>query len=197
VDGRALRLRACQTAQVRWERLFDDLEAQLAAADAGDRAAEIGERTRIERGRIRLSDRLRGGLGSDVTLHVTGSEPVRGRLLRVAADCVVVDAPPSQLLVAAGAVSSIEGLGTTASVTAEGPVDAALGLRSLLRGIGRDRATVRIRLRDRTEVTGRVDAVGADWFDVALHPAGEAPRRPAATVARTLPLEAVAVVRLD
>ena len=44
---------------MRWEALFDDLEAQFAAVELSDRAATVGDLTRAERATVHLEARLR------------------------------------------------------------------------------------------------------------------------------------------
>ena len=53
---------------MRWERLFDDLEAQLASDEAHDREAEIADRTRRERALIDLHARLLANVGARARL---------------------------------------------------------------------------------------------------------------------------------
>jgi hypothetical protein len=70
-----------------------------------------------------------------------------------------------------------------------------LGLRSVLRGIARDRSAVRIELVDGTTVDATIDRVGADFVEVAVHPAGEPRRRADVRDVEVIPFGAVAAVR--
>lgn len=183
---------------VRWDQLFADLEGELAAARDADVRAEVAERTRIERGRLRLVDRLRPAVGGDIVVAVAGAGTVRGLLIDVGSDwlLLVVSGPPGDVLVALDAVSWISGLGPVSSEPgSEGRVAARLDLRSGLRGIARDRAAVRVVLRDGSELTGTVDRVGADHVELAVH-SGDEPRRASAVRSLlTVPVVALALVR--
>ena len=180
---------------MRWERLFDDLEAQADAAAARELADEVDERSRIEQGRLPLLDRLRAASGTAVTLGCAG-ERVSGRVQRVAADAVVLDDGAGDVLVAAGALDWVLGLGRGAIPPEAGRVAAGLGMRSLLRAVARDRNPVRLRLRDGSSPSGTIDTVGQDWFELAEHPAGEPRRSAAVTQVRVVALGAVVTVRL-
>lgn len=181
---------------MRWERLFDDLEAQAAAADARDLADEVGERTRIEQGRLPLVDRLRGARGTGVVFGC-GGQRVSGTVLRVAADALVLeDAAGGQLLVPVGAIDWVSGLGRTVIPPDAGRVTAGFGLRALLREVVRDRAAVRVRLRDGGSVAGTLDAVGQDWLEIAEHPPDEPRRARSVGGVRVVPLPAVVTIRL-
>ena len=60
----------------------------------------------------------------------------------------------------------------------DGVVESRLGLRPALRGIARDRSTVRLHLVDGSpSLDATIDRVGADFVDVAALAAGEARRR--------------------
>jgi hypothetical protein len=183
---------------VRWQRLFDDLEAQAAAYAAAEFEAEVSERGRHEVGQLRLVDRLRAAVGHPLDVCCRGVGSVSGLLQRVGADWLLLQEQPDQhVAVACAAVTSIGGLGALSAVPgSEGKVAARLDLRRALRGVARDRSAVQVVVVDGSVLSGTFDRVGADFVELAEHPQRE-PRR-AGTVrgVRTVPLAAVAFVRI-
>jgi|SRR5699024_308267 len=178
-------------ASVRWDRLFDDLEAQIAARTRLELDAEIAERTRLERARITLGERLVGALGADVVLRLRGGTVVRG-CLEDSGDGWLLLAEPAdrQLLVPVPAVLGVSGLGRPRDDTRA----RRFGIGSAVRGISRDRRAVVVVDVDGGRVHGTIDAVGADAFDIAEHPL-DTPRRPEHVHGgRTIPFVAVAVI---
>jgi hypothetical protein len=172
-----------ETGRVRWERLFDDLEGQLAAAQADELAAEV-------------ADRLRAAGAGLLALGVVGAGTIEGAVAQLGPDWLLLAGPGrAELLVATDAVQWVTGLGPQALQAPDDPITGRLRLGYALRVVARDRAPVQVVLRDGTVVCGTLDRVGGDFLDVAEHPAGE-PRR-AANVrrVRTVRLDAVAVVR--
>lgn len=160
-------------AGVRWERLFGDLEAQVAARARLELDAEVAERTRIERSRVTLGERFVGGLGSAVTLRLRGGMVVRGRL----EDCgdgwlLLAEDGGRQALVPTRAVLGISGLGRPRDDTRA----RRFGMGSAVRIVSRDRRAVVVLDVDGGSVHGTIDAVGADAFDIAEHPL-DSPRR--------------------
>lgn len=182
---------------VRWQLLFDDLEAQLDAAVAAELAGEVAERSRLEAGRIRLSDRLAEAAGAAVAVSLPGSGVVRGRVLDAGIDWLLLDEGAGrEALVPLEAVLGISGIGArTAAPGAEGEVGKRLDLRWALRGLARGRVGVAVTLRDGSAVTGTLDRVGADHVDLAEHAPGEARRAGAVRAVRLVPLSAVVLVR--
>jgi hypothetical protein len=160
---------------MRWERLFEDLEAQVAAGDAATLAAEVSERTRLERARVDLVDRLLGWIGQPIAVQLGTGERLAGRLVDAGPDWLLVR-EQDLALVPLHAVSSLTGLGAAARAPGADGVRRRYGLAAVLRVVARDRSPVRLRLGDGTTVQGTVDAVGADHLDLAEHPADE-PRR--------------------
>jgi hypothetical protein len=182
---------------VRWEELFGDLEGQLAQADAAALASEVADRTRRELARIRLVDRLRASTGAELSCRVMGAGAVSGRLVDVGPDWLLLaERQARESLVPTAAVLAVAGLGSRAAEPgSEGEVAARLGLGHALRALARDRAEVSVVLIDGSALSGTVDRVGADFFDLAEHGPGE-PRRPATVRAvRSVPFAAVGVVR--
>lgn len=180
-DGRARPV--ADSASVRWEALFRDLEAQLEATEQAELADEVADRSRLEAARLRLADRLRAADGAELTLAVGAAGAVTGRIRRVGADwLLLVDGAGREALVPLEAVIGVTGL-PHAAVDPErtGAVDRRLGLGYALRAIARDRTPVRVLLRDGGVLTGTVDRVGADYAEIAVHPLDE-PRRPGAVV---------------
>jgi hypothetical protein len=182
---------------MRWQALFDDLEAQLAAEEAAELRAEVADRTRRELALLRVVDRLRPAEGATLAVTVAGAGPVHGRLLDAGNDWLLLEEHGlREALVPLAGVTGIAGLGARSEPPgAEGQVGKRLDLRWALRGLARSRTGVTLALRDGTTVTGTLDRVGADHVDVAEHAAGEARRAAAVRQVRLVPLAAVAVVR--
>ena len=182
---------------VRWDALFDDLEAQAAALEQAERAAEVDERARGEVGRLGLLDRARAAMGVALRVRVSGGLTVAGRLSRVGPEGWLLDENDGrQTVVATAHVMTVRGFGRYAAVPGTvGAVESRLGLRQVLRGLARDRSAVHLHLADGSAVTGTIDRAGADFVDVATHAPAE-PRRPRDVHdVEVLPRAAIAAVR--
>lgn len=181
---------------MRWEQLFADLGAQFAAEGDSADQAEAASRARAEVGRITLVDRLRGAVGHPVRLSCGGAGELTGRLVEVGVDwLLVVDDQQREQLVALRAVRMVSGLGRRTEVAAErGAVARAWDLRRSIRALARDRAALRCLLDDGTVLTGTVDRVGGDFFELAEHPIDEPRRRGSVRQVRAIALVAVAAL---
>jgi hypothetical protein len=162
---------------MRWQRLFDDLEAQVEQADQAVLDAEVADRTRREIARVRLADRLRASVGASIVLRISGFGPLAGVVEAVGPDWVLAtDRAGAEVLVPLRVVLSVTGLGSRAAVPgSEGAVAARLGLGYALRRIARDRSRVVVTLADGSTAHGVVDRVGADAFDLAEPEAASRP----------------------
>lgn len=182
---------------MRWDDLFRDLEAQLAAAGAAELDAEVADRSRREAALLGLVDRVRAAVGHPVVLRVLGAGPVDGVLTEVGSRWLLVaEAGGREAFVPLAAVVSFGGLRVWSEVPGSaGQVFARLGLGSALRGIARDRLPVQLWLTDASVLSGTVDRVGADFVEVSEHGPGEARRRGEVGAVRTIPFDALAMVR--
>jgi hypothetical protein len=182
---------------MRWEALFADLEGQLSAADAADLDGEVRDRARREVARLRLADRGRSAVGTDLTVGLGAAGVAVGGLRRAGPDWWLLAGPgTAEQVVSLDAVTWVAGLPAGAtdpeSVSA---VAARLGLGHVLRGVARDRASVTVVLRDGVSLTGTIDRVGADFLDLAEHAPEEARRTAAVRATRTVTFGGLAVVR--
>jgi hypothetical protein len=184
---------------MRWERLFDDVEAQLDAADRAELAGEVADRTRREVARLGLVDRLRAGIDAELQLRILGAGMLAGRLRRAGEGWLLLEpgaGPPALVLLAA--VLEVGGLPVTAAEPgSEGPVLSRLDIGYALRAIARDRSPVVVLLRDGTRLDGTLDRIGSDFADVALHPAGEPRRAADVRSVRCVPFAGLAALRPD
>jgi hypothetical protein len=156
----------------------------------------VADRSRHETAALRLVDRLRPVVGGSISLRVAGAGVLSGVLTAVGADWLLLaDHGRREDLVASSAVLSIGGLAAqSAAPLSEGQVVARLTLAYALRGLVRDRAVVAVTLIDGSTATGTLDRTGADFVELAEHPAGEARRRDAVRAVRSYSLHALAVV---
>ena len=181
---------------MRWQQLFADLEARFEAEQEAAERAETSSRARHELGSLRFVDRLGGAVGSPVVLLCRGAGQVSGTLDEVGSDWLLLDDEGRELLVATAAVRAVSGLGRrTAAAEDTGTVAGRLDLRRALRGLARDRASVQIVLDEGTAVSGTIDRVGADYLELAEHPADLHRRASAVQGVRTVLLDAVVLVR--
>lgn len=181
---------------MRWQQLFADLEARFDAEQVAAERVEASSRARHEVGRLRFVDRLGGAVGSPVVLLCRGAGQVSGTLIEVGSDWLLLDDSGREVLVATAAVRAVTGLGQR-TAAAEDPrsVAARLDLRRALRGLARDRAAVHVVLDEGASLHGTIDRVGADYVELAEHPADSHRRAGAVQGVRTVLIDAVAVVR--
>ncbi|GAA2754812.1 hypothetical protein GCM10009872_01720 [Actinopolymorpha rutila] len=183
--------------RVRWESLFADLDSQMEELEAAELASEVADRTRREVALFRLVDRLRPAFGHPVTVFTLGGGKVAGHVSGVGADWLLVAEDfRFEVLLPLDSITGITGLGNlTAAPGSEGKVAARLTLGHALRGVARDRSSVAVALRDSTTVTGTIDRVGADFFEMAEHGPSEIRRARDVRGVRTVPFGGVAFVR--
>ena len=181
---------------VRWQALFDDLEAQVAALEDAELQAEVRDRSRREAARLRVVDRLRPAVGSALVVTVLGGAVVRGALVDAGADWALLDEGGRDALVALPALLGVTGLGRESGAPgSEGQVERRLDLRWALRGLARSRAGVQVVLVDGSVLGGTLDRVGADHVELAEHPPGEPRRAASVRQVRLVPFTALALVR--
>lgn len=182
---------------MRWDELFADLEAQAESLERAERAAEVEEHARIEVAALGLLDRLRPAVGATLRLHCAGALGLSGVLRRVGPDWLLLgEGPGCEAVVALAAVYGVSGLSRLSAVPGSATtVETRLMLRHVLRGVGRDRAPVRICRVDGSSLYATVDRVGADFLEAAVHPAGETRRRGEVRDVTLIPFAALAAVR--
>jgi len=182
---------------MRWERLFADLEAVLAAEADRELDAEVADRTRRERALVGLHERLSAQPHElPVTVRIAGVGTFGARVSDVGADWVLLVRPVERrLLVAFPALRQVSGL--IGRVPETSKVAKAFGIGAALRAVSRDRAAVTVCDIDGTTVTGTIDGVGQDCLEVAEHPL-DLPRRPEhVTDVRVVPFAALAAVQRE
>jgi hypothetical protein len=181
---------------VRWDDLFADLEAQLAGVETAAWRGELADRSRAEQGGIALVDRLVTHRQRPLTVAVRDVGPVRGRLLDVGYEWLLLeDEQHRTVLVPAAACLWLAGLSRSAQVQSERSLARRLGLTSILRTLAQQRLSVSLTLAADLQVTGTIDRVHADHLDVAEHPPDVARRSGDVLGVRVVPLAAIALVR--
>lgn len=154
--------------RVRWEALFDDLAAQLAAAERAEVTDAVADLTRAEHATMTLVERLRSTAGA-VTLELHDGSRVTGQLREVAPEWSLVAEHGRQHLVPAAAVAAVTGVSRFARPDTTGTRAKGLGLGHVLRALMRDRLPVQVRTTAGVH-PGWIGRVGKDHLDVEAGP---------------------------
>lgn len=188
---------------MRWDSLFDDLEAQLERERSAEELALQLEDERLRLARLGMRERLVAIGREPIILHV-GSERHRVRIADAGRDWLAVDGegPPAWSgivpLPAIDGVTLAPPLARSSLRTTEGErpsLTERLGLAFVLRDLCRRRRYLRLETPGAV-LSGTIDRVGRDHLDLALHPP-DAPRRESALAeVRMVPLDRVRLVRL-
>ena len=179
---------------MRWTALFDDIEAQLEAAEriAGD--AEVADRVRREQGGVTIADRVRGQLGFVLTVETSGGGKFDGELTHVGSEWLVLSKAPAEVIVPLTAISLIGGLGRNVAVGTS-RVREGLGLGSALRTLARDRARVIVhRVEGSPRIEGIIDRVGKDFLEIAAVLPGELRRSASVSAVYAVPFAGIGAV---
>ncbi|MCC3267961.1 hypothetical protein MUG94_12625 [Arthrobacter gengyunqii] len=179
---------------MRWDALFADMEAQLAAARESVQESEVSERLRTDFAGMELAGRLHSQAGRllKVDLGLPGS--FEGVLTHVGRGWIVLESGGRSSVIALDHAVFIAGMDR---FSAAGAPAARLGLASALRGLSRDRAAVRVYPAGQqaaAALDGSVDRVGKDFFELTLIPRGEPRRQGNVRGVYVLPLQSVAAI---
>ncbi len=197
--------------RVHWDRLFEDLEGQLASEWESERAALDAESERLRISRLELRSRLRVlcAAAAPTTIDLPGGTRVRARLDALGSDWIAATIAQAEestttrstLIVPLHAVrgltvdhglllSSLDEHDGSAPVLRE-----RMSLGFVLRDLARRRVPVRIASVDDSDMHGTIDRAGADHLDLALHDPGEARIASAVRSFQIIPFAAVSSVQ--
>lgn len=195
-----------------WDRLFEDLEGQLASEWEAERAVLDAESERLRIARLDLRDRLRRlcSSGADVTVDLVSGRRIPVSLQTLGADWVAVTTRGSgdghgasaafllPLTVVAG-ITTDHGM-ILASLdeppSADLPLRERMTLGFVLRDLARRRVPVHISTHAGGDVHGTIDRAAADHLDLAVHDPGEARLAGAVHGFRIIPFSSLATVRI-
>ena len=181
---------------MRWDRLFDDLQAQMDADGQRELNLEVSDRTRRERAQVGLHERFIARRGHGVELRLVAGVLVTGMVADAGSDWLLVDDPGRRgSLVPFGAIVAINDLGVRAATGSSVAIAKRFGLGYALRGLSRDRSRVSLTDIAGSVTTGTIDAVGSDALDLSEHPADVARRAENIVARRVIPFTAIVVVR--
>ncbi len=193
--------------RVHWDRLFEDLEGQLAAEWEAERAVLDAESERLRIARLGLRARLRRFEhdAALVGLRLVDGERRSVRVRVVGADWIAAQPPEGggALIVPLSALTGVESTHGALLATLEDavlPTDelrVRMTLGFLMRDLARRRTPLHVALRDGERLHGTVDRAGADHLDLAVHDAGQARRADAVRAFRIVPFDAVVSARMD
>lgn len=191
---------------MRWDDLFDDLEAQWEAQARRELDAEVADRTRRERASIGLRERLSVELHQEqkqeqghrdrpggIRFGLVDGSSITGRVGDVGDGWLLVGGAAGSYLVPFSALVAVTGLSARAAVAG---LSRSFGFGYALRGLSRDRAVVSIADLSGSTCTGTIDVVGRDLLELSEHPADLARRPENVTARRLVPFAGVAAVRL-
>lgn len=195
-----------------WERLFEDLEGQLASEWEAERAVLDAESERLRIARLDLRARLRMlcETGTDATVELANGRRLPVTLRSLGADWIAVasrdpgtgGAPMgSAQLVPLHAVASLSTdhgrlLASLDEPVTEPALRERMTLGFVLRDLARRRVPLHISTRVGDDVHGTIDRAAADHLDLAVHDPGQARSAGAVQGFRIIPFSALVAVRV-
>jgi len=194
-----------------WDRLFEDLEGQLASEWEAERAALDAESERLRIARLELRTRLRTlcAAAAEVTVDLADGRRLPVTLQSLGADWVAAGSRaaagtqgvPSTLLIPQHAIAGmtldhgmiLESLDDTPPAAPALRERMTLGF--VLRDLARRRVAVHVSTLVAEDIHGTIDRAAADHLDLAVHDAGEARRASAVQGFRIIPFAWLVAVR--
>ncbi|MFC4245246.1 hypothetical protein ACFOYW_17895 [Gryllotalpicola reticulitermitis] len=193
---------------MRFDLLFDDLEAQLEAEHAATAAGELVEHERLRAARTTLRDRIAvlAMAPAAIRVRLTDDAPIELVPTSVGRDWFAAELPGAgEAIVPIAAVRGIvideAQLGASRERMPEAApragLSARLGVGVVLRDLARRRVALDVMSPgEAAPVHGTIDRVGSDHFDLAVHERGSTPRASGVHEHRIVSLAAVAFLRL-
>lgn len=198
-----------------WDRLFEDLEGQLASDWEAERAVLDAESERLRIAGLDLRARLRTmcSTGTDATLDLVSGCRVPVTLQALGADWVAVSsrdtggdrpttsANSSALLIPLRAIAGIATDHGTILASLDEPASDARPLRErmtlgfVLRDLARRRVPVHVSMHGGADAHGTIDRAAADHLDLALHDPGQPRLARAVQGFRIIPFATLVAVR--
>jgi small nuclear ribonucleoprotein (snRNP)-like protein len=149
------------------DRLLDDLEGQAEGLYLADRAVEVAELGVAQYAEVELAGRWQASVDRPLRVVTTDGWDMRGRLVRAAADWVVLSSDEGGAwAVHLRSVALVTGLADRTVPAEARPLSARLSLGSLLRRLAGEASPVSLRLVGGRIVRGRLTRVGADFAEV-------------------------------
>lgn len=151
------------------DRILDRIDAFADPSAPEQVGAAAEDLARAERARLQLTDRLRGGLGARLRLHLENGSVLTGVLRAVGADWCELEldgARGSRGIAPLARIGMLEGLGARHR-EADGALGANRSLGSRLREL-QDEGRMLSAQTSAGTVRGRLTAVGADSLDLAI-----------------------------
>lgn len=194
---------------MRWDRLFDDLEDQLASEQDAERALLAAESERLRLARLTLRARLAALAGGADDVPVASFELAdasrrTGSVVAVGADWValqIAGARAARLIVPLAAVRTVTPAPGSATGSLRGEAGRGLSDRLTwgfaIRDLARRRTAVTIGLIDARVLTGTIDRAGVDHLDLAEHEPGTVRRAAQVTACRLIPFASVVWVGVE
>ncbi|WP_458111413.1 hypothetical protein [Arthrobacter sp. R1-13] len=183
---------------MRWDALFEDMEAQFSAENRLQRESEIAERVRIDVAGVGIADRLRASINLRVTVHLLSGSTLSGLLGHAGSQLLVLNEQQHQVLVPYAAIGRCSGLARHA-VAEPSLVRQRPDLGSALRALSRDRSHLALTLaggsQGETTLHGVIDRVGRDYVDFAVTAPGEARRAANVIEMAAVPFTALSAIR--
>jgi len=195
-----------------WDRLFEDLEGQLASEWEAERAVLDAESERLRIAHLTLRDRVRALCADRASVVV---EMTNGRRLPVIARTVGTDWFAADAATAASAhvprslilvpLPSIVSLSTDHGMLLASLEDAAdtppalrerMTLGFVLRDLARRRVPLHVSTARGDDIHGTIDRAGTDHLDLAVHDAGVARLASAVQGFRIVPFSALVSIRM-